>query len=72
MCGGGLLQSEKNSDREGEREESPFTGCHSRLHVLVKERKLSLLDRCLLTGLSSSMPLTLTGKNFIVPEKEHN
>lgn len=73
--GGGVKgrerERERNSDRESKRGESLFTGCHSRL-VSVKERKQSLSDRCLLTGLSTSMPLTLTGKNFIVPEKEHN
>lgn len=40
--------------------------------VLVGERKLSLSDRCLLTGLSRGMSLTLSEKNFIVPEKQYN
>lgn len=72
MCVGGAgFRRKGESDRGSETEESPFTGCHSRL-VSVKKRKLSLLDRCLLTGLSRSMLLTLSGKNFIVPEKEHN
>lgn len=40
--------------------------------VLVEEWKLSLLDRCLPTGLSTGLSLTLREKNFIVPEKQHN
>lgn len=59
---------------ERERERGVFIHCMSlqATQVLVEEWKLSLLDRCLLTGLSTGMSLTLNEKNFIVPEKQHN
>lgn len=63
-------EREKVTEREGSLHSLPVTPGYTQ--VLVEERKLSLLDRCLLTGLSTGMSLTLSEKNFIVLEKQHN
>lgn len=54
-------------EREGSLHSLPVTPGYTR--VLVKERKQSLLDRCLLTGLLTGMPLTLSGEELYCPGK---